>query len=117
MALHFLSHSWKVRDIADGTLVTITYKDLDENTALLLVDELYELVQESGRPNLYLDFGKVGAISSTVLAQLLVLDRTLREIGGQLALFSLTPGVHDALQASQLANLLDVHGIPLPVDE
>jgi len=117
MSLDALARLWAVQDVDDGVLVRVLYHDLDARTALLLIDELFELVQESGRPNLYLDFGEVDHLSSAVLNQLLVLDRTLRDAGGHLSLFSFNPCVREMLRATRLTDLLDVRAIPLPRGE
>ncbi len=114
MSLHSLSSRWEVRQVDDGTLVRVLDHGLDARTALLLCDELFELVEASGRPNLYLDLGAVVTLSSAVLAQLLALDRTLADAGGHLALFSCNACLRELLQATHLTNLLDVRVIPLP---
>ncbi len=114
MSREHVSVPWEVHGVEDGTLVRVLLHDLDSRTALLLVDELYELVQASGRPNLFLDFGEVEYLSSTVLTQLIVLDRTLHDGGGQLSLFSVNPYVRELLCTTHLIDLLDVRAIPLP---
>jgi anti-anti-sigma factor len=114
MALHFLSRPWQIQDVEDGIRVTVTARELHAGTAVLAVDELFELTHECGQPNLYLDFSDVQSLSSEVFAQLVVLDRQLRRSGGRLALFNLNPALLNILQTSTLAELLDVHGIPLP---
>ena len=43
----------------DGTLVKLLPRDLDKETVPVLVEDLYELAQESGQPNLYLDLGEI----------------------------------------------------------
>jgi anti-anti-sigma regulatory factor len=84
MSLHVLAHPWEVQDVADGTAVRLTYRDLDVQTLSIWIDELVELARESDRPTLYLDFEKVQVLTSVVLGKLFVLDRRLREIGGGL---------------------------------
>ena len=105
---------WDVRDVPDGLLVRVRLRDLDAGAAMLLFDDLLLLSRESGRPNLYLDCGAVAYLSSAVLGRLVLLHRKLRDGGGQLSLFNLTPPVGEVLRASLLTDLLDIRGVPLP---
>jgi anti-anti-sigma factor len=114
MSQYVLSHAWEVLDAEDGLLVKVTPRDLDESTAMLLFDDLRELVQERGRANLYLDFGAVHLLSSAVLGRIILLDRKLRDAGGRLSLFNLNPPLRELLVFSRLTDILDVRAIPLP---
>jgi anti-anti-sigma factor len=114
MSLGSLSTAWVVFDVDDGVLVKLLCQDLDARVGLLLIDELFELAEKSGQHNLYVDFADVAHVSSAALAQLVVLDRALRDFGRHLSLFSLDPSVRELFQATQLTNLLDIHAIPLP---
>jgi anti-anti-sigma factor len=108
MAFHFCAHSWEVRDLEDGTVVTISNRDLDRETIAVLVDELLELVMESGQANLYLDFERIGLISSVVIAKMLLLDTKLREHGGRLILLNVNPSNYRLFQAARLTDALDI---------
>jgi anti-anti-sigma factor len=114
MSLYSLAHAWEVTEVEDGILVKVTPRDLDDGTAMLLFDDLRELVQERGRPNLYLDFGAVHSLSSAVLGRVILLDRKLRDGGGRLSLFNLNPPLQELLQFSRLTDILDIRAIPLP---
>jgi hypothetical protein len=52
MAFHFCTRAWEVRDGADGTMVTLTNRDLNPENLPVLVEDLHALVLESGSPNL-----------------------------------------------------------------
>lgn len=108
MSFHFCAHSWEVRDLEDGTLVSISNRDLDRETILVLVDELMEIVMESGQPNLYLDFDRIGLISSIVVAKMLTLDTRLREHGGRLILVNVNATNYRLFEAARLTETLDV---------
>src|SRR5438105_13330265 len=54
MAFHFLSHSWQVKDLADGIMVAISQQELDPSTIAVLDEELLELVMESGQSSCYM---------------------------------------------------------------
>jgi anti-anti-sigma factor len=108
MSFHFCSHSWEVRDMHDGTLVTLTARDLDKETVPVLVEDLYELASESGQPNLYLDLAAIHQFASVVLGKLLALDTKLREHGGRLVLLNLDPFVYQQFQITRIIDVLDV---------
>jgi anti-anti-sigma factor len=99
MSLYTLSHLWEVEDVEDGISVRLTPRDLDVHTLSILADELTELALESGRPNLYLDFGRVNLLTSVVIGKLFAVDRRLREAGGRLVLCRLDPAVRGVFQA------------------
>ena len=99
MSLYVLSHFWEVEDVEDGTSVTITHRDLDVHTLSILTDELFELALESGRQNLYLDFGNVTFMTTVVMGKLFALDRRLREGGGSLILSNLDPALREVFEA------------------
>jgi anti-anti-sigma factor len=108
MSFHFCSHSWEVRDLDDGTAVKLANRDLDPDGMPGLIDELFELVRESGRPNLYLDLGSIGYMNSVVQGNLLTLNTNLREHGGRLALVNINGLLYESLQAGRLTEVLDV---------
>jgi anti-anti-sigma regulatory factor len=82
--------------MADGTLVSV------------LVDELFELVQESGQPRLYLDFAEISQIASVVIGKLIALNARLREQGGRLILLEMNLVPYEAMQATRLTDALDI---------
>lgn len=102
MALHFVSHRWDVADVADGMLVTVAPRDLDPATLAVLVDDLVDLVRESGRPTLYLDFAGAGVLPSVLAGKLLALYRRLRADGDRLVLLNLRPGQRRPLRGTPL---------------
>jgi anti-anti-sigma factor len=108
MSFHFLSHPWEVQDVEDGILVACTRRDLNAITVPVLVDELYELVLECGRPNLYLDFAQVNYLASIVIGKLLALDTRLHQIGGRLIVCNLDPSVYELCLAANVTEVLDL---------
>ncbi len=105
---HFCSHAWEVRDLDDGTLVRLTQRDLDAETMTQLVDDLFEVVQESGRPNLSLDFAAVHILASVTVGKLIALNTRLQEHGGRLTLMNLEPVMMQTLQAINLTDVFDI---------
>ena len=67
MSLYILAHPWEVQDVADGTVVPITHRDLDVETLSIMAEELCELAHENNLPKLYLDFQKVTSLTSVAL--------------------------------------------------
>jgi anti-anti-sigma regulatory factor len=108
MSFHFCSHSWEVRDLEDGTAVKLANRDLDPEGMPGLIDELFELVRESGRPNLYLDLAAIGYLTSDHQGHLLTLNTNLREHGGRLTLMNINSLLYESLQAGRLTEVLDV---------
>jgi anti-anti-sigma regulatory factor len=102
MPLHVLTHPWEVQDLEHGPLVRITPQDLNVATISILIDELLELVQESGQPNLSLDFTEVNVVPALVVGKLFALERRLEESGGHLVLCNLSPAMKALLQAESM---------------
>ena len=102
MAFHFCTRAWEVHDIAEGTMVTLTNRDLNEENAPVLAEDLYALVLESGQPNLYLDFANIGLIDRAVLDKLVALDEQLRTNGCRAILINLNAGLTQMFGASGL---------------
>ncbi len=109
MSFHFYSHAWEVRDMEDGTRVRLSARDLDPESISVLVEDLFELAQESGQPHLYLDFAEIRQVASVVMGKLLALHARLREHGGRVILQSLNPLPYETLQAARLTEILEVH--------
>lgn len=108
MSLHFVSHQWQVKDVEDGILVALTCRDLDAMTVPVLVDELHELVLESGLPNLWLDFTDVQFLASIVMGKMIAIDQRLHRHGGKLILCNVNPDLYGILAAARITDLLDI---------
>ena len=108
MSFHFCSHPWEVRDADDGSIVKLMPRDLDKETIPVLVEDLFELVQESGQPNLYLDLSDVHLLASVVLGKMLALDKKLRKHAGRLILLHIDPFVYRLFQATRRTEVLDI---------
>ncbi len=98
MSLHVLSHPWEVQETADGIVVHLRPRDLTCESLAVLAEELYNLALESNRSTLTLDFAEVKCLASVVVGKLFALSRRLREVGGQLVLSNLQPGIEELLQ-------------------
>jgi anti-anti-sigma factor len=98
-----------LRAFRDGILVELPTRSLVETGVLGLAEALAEMSQERDSSRWYLDCSGVEYLTSRVLAQLLLLDRRLREEGGRLSLLNLSPCVYEFLRAIRLTSILDVY--------
>jgi anti-anti-sigma factor len=108
MGFHFCAHAWEVRHAGDGTLVKLSPRDLDAGTMPVLVDELLDLVRESGQPHLYLDFTNLQQLPSEMHEKLLELNNQVKQTGGRLILLNVTGTIHDQLRESGITAMLEV---------
>jgi anti-anti-sigma factor len=111
MSFHFCSHAWEVSHVADGTLVRLTQRDIDAESVHDLVDDLFELVQEDGRPNLYLDLASLHQLASVAVGKLIALNTRLRDRGGRLVLVNVDEALNDTLEAAALADVLEIRRV------
>ena len=70
--------------------------------------ELFDLVEVKGHTKLVLTFQGVRFVSSSMLAQVVKLQRKVTKAGGKLRLCSLTPALTEVIHTSHLDKLLDV---------
>jgi anti-anti-sigma factor len=99
MSLYILAHPWQVQDLADGTVVPLTHRDLDVETLSIFTEELCELAHENNLPRLYLDFERVTSLTSVALGKIYAVDRRLRDIGVRLVVCNLNPALQAMFQA------------------
>src|SRR5437588_12179937 len=73
----------EVEDIGDVTVVSFTdRKILDEQDIQVIGEQLFGLVDESGRKRLLLDFGNVEYMSSAALGKLITLTKQVQASAG-----------------------------------
>jgi anti-anti-sigma regulatory factor len=112
MALQFVSHNWQVEHIENGIVVILSQQELDSRAIWILVDELFELAQESGQPNLYVDFGNVRRLANIVFGKLITLDKKLRDVDCRLILTNVNAFVYQSFRAGRLTENLDIRVSP-----
>jgi anti-anti-sigma factor len=108
MSIHFLSHKWEVTNLDDGIEVTLHQQELDANTIADLVDELVELVRESGQSTLYVDFDNVRVLASIVFGKLITLDARLTKMACKLILCNMDSFIYQTFEATRLIDTLDI---------
>ena len=111
MSFHFCTHSWEVRHLEDGTAVTLRNRDLGAEALDVLVDDLPVVVEESGLPNLYLDFTDIGLISERSATEIVQLQGQLQDRGGRLALINVRPSVHATLSKQETLDIQPVEAL------
>jgi anti-sigma B factor antagonist len=100
----------ELEQVGAVTVVRIGGKRLlDDGDVDRLKRDLLQLAGDPGRCRMVLDFREVEALSSTVLAALLVLRKALLSRGGRLALCSLRDGVREVFAITGLERALHVY--------
>ena len=91
------------------TVVTfIERKILEAAHILELGEELLHLVEKDGNKDLLLDFSSVEFLSSAALNKLIILDKKIRSIAGQLKLCSMMPEIREVFVITRLNQLFDI---------
>jgi anti-sigma B factor antagonist len=100
----------EVEDIGDVTVVNfIDRKILDEQNIQIIGDQLFSLVDESGRRKLLLNFGNVEYLSSAALGKLITLNKKLNAVGGRLILCNIDPQIYEVFEITKLDKFFSIH--------
>jgi anti-sigma B factor antagonist len=101
----------EVEDIGDVTVVNFTdRKILDEQNIQLIGEQLFSLVDESGRKKILLNFGNVEYLSSAALGKLITLNKKLQGAGGKLILCNIDPQIYEVFEITKLNKLFNIKG-------
>jgi len=93
----------EVEDIGDVTVVNfIDRKILDEQNIQIIGEQLFGLVDESGRRKLLLNFSNVEYLSSAALGKLITLNKKLQGVGGKLVLCQIDPQIYEVFEITKL---------------
>jgi anti-sigma B factor antagonist len=99
----------EVEDIGDVTVVNFTdRKILDEQNIQLIGEQLFSLVDESGRKKILLNFGNVEYLSSAALGKLITLNKKLQGAGGKLILCNIDPQIYEVFEITKLNKLFNI---------
>jgi anti-sigma B factor antagonist len=100
----------EVEDIGDVTVVKFTdRKILDEQNIQIIGEQLFSLVDESGRRKLLLNFGNVEYLSSAALGKLVTLNKKVSQAQGRLALCSIDPQIYEVFKITKLNQLFHIY--------
>ncbi len=100
----------EVEDVGDVTVVN--FKDrkiLDEQNIQIIGEQLFSLVDESGRRKILLNFGNVEYLSSAALGKLITLNKKLQGVGGRLILCNIDPQIYEVFEITKLNKLFNIH--------
>lgn len=91
-----------------GCTVLEVHGDLDMATVPQLRDGLQRLV-DAGDRQVVVDMAGVGFMDSSGLGTLVVMFRSLRDVGGRLCLAAVRPAVHSILRITSVDRVIDVY--------
>jgi anti-sigma B factor antagonist len=93
----------EVEDIGDVTVVNfVDRKILDEQNIQIIGEQLFSLVDESGRRKVLLNFKNVEYLSSAALGKLITLNKKLHAAGGKLVLCEISPTIYEVFEITKL---------------
>ena len=93
----------EVEDIGDVTVVNfVDRKILDEQNIQVIGEQLFSLVDESGRRKVLLNFHNVEYLSSAALGKLITLNKKLTAAGGKLVLCEISPTIYEVFEITKL---------------
>ena len=100
----------EIEQNGDVTLAKLTSrKILDEETTVLIGNQLLSLVKVQGCRKLILNFATVERLASVMLGKLVALNRQITAVGGRLALCQITPPVFEIFEILKLDQLLNIY--------
>jgi anti-sigma B factor antagonist len=101
----------EAEEIGDVTVVSfMDRKILDEQNIQIIGDQLFSLVDDSGRKKLLLNFGNVEYMSSAALGKLITLNKKVQAVGGQLVLCNIDPQIREVFEITKLDKLFVIRG-------
>jgi anti-sigma B factor antagonist len=91
-----------------GCTVVEVHGDLDMATAPQLRDGLQRLV-DAGDRQVVVDLAAVGFMDSSALGTVVVMLKSLRDVGGRLCLAAVQPAVHSVLRITSVDQVIEVY--------
>jgi anti-sigma B factor antagonist len=93
----------EVEDIGDVTVVNfVDRKILDEQNIQIIGEQLFSLVDESGRRKILLNFHNVEYLSSAALGKLITMNKKIQAVGGKLVLCEISPQIYEVFEITKL---------------
>ena len=104
-----MSERLEIADSGDVTVVRfLDRKILDAANIQELGEELFGLVETQGKKDLVLNFSNVEFLSSAALNKLIILDKKVKQAGGQLKFCELRSEIHEVFVITRLTQLFDI---------
>ena len=99
----------EVEDIGDVTVVNfVDRKILDEQNIQIIGEQLFSLVDESGRRKILLNFHNVEYLSSAALGKLITLNKNNNALGGNLVLCEIDPQIYEVFEITKLDKFFNI---------
>jgi anti-sigma B factor antagonist len=103
------SRRLQIAQVGDVTVVRFAdCRVLDEASAHLIGQELFDLVEKDGHRKILLNLAEVNFLASTALGKLVVLHKKLRVAGGEVKLCSLQEPIRDVFAITKLDTVFDI---------
>jgi len=97
------------RQIDQGIVLTPRdHRIADAWEAVELKAEIFTAIEQARPANVIIDFAHVQFVTASICPLLLDIQRKAHELGSQLKLTNLSPGVHNILELTELANIFDI---------
>ena len=99
----------KVEQVDGVTVVNFLDKRiLDEPTIQAIADQLFSLVDDSGKRELLLNFSNVEYLSSAALGKLINLHKKLTGVQGKLAMCNVIPQIYEVFSITKLDKIFKI---------
>src|SRR5215471_20499277 len=99
----------KVEQMAGVTVVQFLDKRiLDEPTIQAIAEQLFSLVDDSGKRELLLNFHNVEYLSSAALGKLINLHKKLQGLQGKLAMCNVIPQIYEVFAITKLDKIFKI---------
>jgi anti-sigma B factor antagonist len=99
----------KVQQVASVTVVNFLDKRiLDEPTIQAIAEQLFSLVDDSGKRELLLNFNNVEYLSSAALGKLINLHKKLQGLQGRLAMCNVIPQIFEVFAITKLDKIFKI---------
>ncbi len=99
----------KVEQVAGVTVVHFLDKRiLDEPTIQAIAEQLFSLVDDSGKRELLLNFSNVEYLSSAALGKLINLHKKLTGLQGRLAMCHVIPQIYEVFTITKLDRIFKI---------
>jgi anti-sigma B factor antagonist len=100
----------EIEQIGEVAVVSLTNRKLlTEESIKAVREELFQLVDQSNRKNLLLNFSNIEHMSSAVLGILLRLNKRILTAGGKLVLCGIDPQLREVFEITKLDKVFPMY--------
>ncbi len=82
---------------------------LDEGNIQQIGEEISEIIEAEGKPNVLISFSNVDHLSSAALGTLITLNNKVKGKNGQLRLANIDPQIYEVFVITKLNKLFQIH--------